>query len=222
MIKETAYSVPEQLYSNCIQDLPNIDFKLTLNQPTGNFFYDPWIIKPEFKNTIWEEVLTTLPSSIGEARLIKLESGNCYFSHSDIDDRYHLTLTGKKSYLIDLDNDKMFSLKTVGKWYTMDASVRHSAANFGDIPRVQLVVRQLLINSNITDVKRFNIILDVTKHDYRYEFDDIISPWLNKGCKAGYINNFSVDKNIVSFDLHNSFIQEFYKLTNNKFNISTI
>jgi hypothetical protein len=220
MIKETSYIVDDDLYQQCIKELPNIDFKLTLNNPTSDFFYDSWEIKSEFKNTVWEKVLNTLPKSIGEARLIKLDPGNCYFSHCDIDDRYHLTLTGKKSYLVNLDDEKMYALKNERTWYTMDASFHHSAVNFGDIPRIQLVVRQLLNKNNIEDFKKVNITLDVNKHDYRYEFDDIISPWLNFGCKKGFINNFNVVKNVVSFDLHSSFVDELYKISNNKFNIT--
>jgi hypothetical protein len=220
MIKETSYVVDTNLYQQCVKELPNIDFKLTLNNPAGDFFYDSWEIKSEFKNTVWEKVLNTLPKNIGEARLIKLDPGNCYFSHCDIDDRYHLTLTGKKSYLVNLDDEKIYALKNERTWYTMDASFHHSAVNFGDIPRIQLVVRQLLNKNNIEDFKKVSITLDVNKHDYRYEFDDIISPWLNFGCKSGFINNFNVVKNIVSFDLHNSFVDELYKISNNKFNIN--
>jgi hypothetical protein len=220
MIKETKYTVPNELYQSCINSLPEIDFKLALNQPTNRFFYDPWEIKTEFKGTVWEQLLNTLPKHIGEARLIKLEPGSCYFSHSDIDDRYHLTLTGKRSYLVDLDNNKMYSLKNEGIWYSMDTSLHHSAVNFGDIPRVQLVVRHLLNNINLPNCIKINITLDVSKHDYRYEFDDVLSPWLNFGCKAGFINNFELNSNTVSFDLQREFIDNLYTLSDNRFNIT--
>jgi hypothetical protein len=104
----------------------------------------------------------------------------------------------------------------------MDTSLHHSAVNFGDIPRVQLVVRQLLTSSDLHNSKRINIVLDITKHDYRYEFDDILSPWLNFGCKAGIINNFDVVDNTIIFDLSETHIDNLYALSNNRFNIITI
>jgi hypothetical protein len=220
MIQETKFLVPADVFQLALNEVPTIDFKLTLNQPTGRFFYEPWQIKPEFKNTIWEKVLDTLPKEIGEARLIKLDPGTCYFGHSDIDDRYHLTLTGKKSYLVDLDKDKLHALKNHGLWYTMNTEPRHSAVNFGDIPRVQLVVRHLLKESEIKHITHVSITLDTAKHDYRYEFDDVLSPWLNRSCKQGVVNNFNVDKHMVSFDMHPAFLQEFNLLTNNRFNVT--
>ena len=60
-------------------DLNN--FKLSFNKPTKSFFYDPWVIKDEFKNTVWERLLEYLPNDIGEARVIVLQPGACYNSH---------------------------------------------------------------------------------------------------------------------------------------------
>jgi hypothetical protein len=220
MIRKTPYSIFKKLLTDSLSSIPAIDYRLSINQPTGDFFYDRWEIKPEFKDTVWEEILNTLPFDKGEARLIKLVPGGCYMSHADIDDRWHLSLTGNQSFLIDLDDQVMHRLDIDGYWYDMNAGKTHTAANFGDIDRVQLVVRHLLTNSNITGVKKVTIALDTAQHDYRYQFDKFISPWLNGGCKQGFVNNFSVDQNIVTFDLHEQFVQELVRISQDKFNIT--
>ena len=203
MIEETKFLVSKNIYDTAVKNIPVIpNGKLTLNEPTGRFFYDPWVIKDEFKDTVWEEVLKTLPNNIGEARLIKLNFGSCYLSHSDIDDRYHLSLIGEKSYLIDLDNDRMYFLENKELWYYMNTEFRHSAANFGSIPRTQLVVRKLLSENNNGHFKKIVITLNSQHDDSRYFFDNEISPILNRSNKIGMIRDFYVNNNVVSFEMH--------------------
>ncbi len=177
-----------------------VKFKTTINQPTGNFFYDPWVIKEEFKDTIYEEVLRSLDIEIGEARFIILKPGSCYHSHCDIDDRFHLNIQGQYSYLIDLDNQKMHLTQPDGIWYNMDAGLRHVAANFGSIDRIQLVVRQLLKRNYLTNPITVNLCPESTLEKSRFVFDDTISPWLNRATKQGIISNFKTDLHQVWFD----------------------
>lgn len=99
--------------------------KTTVNEPSGNFFYDPWRIKKEYQGTVWEKILSTLKFPIGEARIIVLKSGTCYLRHADIDDRYHLNISGDNSYLIDLEKTVMHELKRDGFWYKMHAGILH-------------------------------------------------------------------------------------------------
>jgi hypothetical protein len=202
MIKSIDRSISQKLLEDAVASFPNIDFKFTLNKPTGNFFYDPWEIDPEFKNTVWEDILGSLPGPLGEARLIKLTPGTCYWAHADIDDRWHLSLTNENSYLIDLSTEQMY--KTVpGMWYHMDAGGSHSAANFGETDRIQLVVRQLLTAGTFTDAT--GIIIPIPKIDNaRYLFDKIYSPWLNRENKAGNIRNFAFTDNEVTFTVNSS------------------
>lgn len=214
MIEKTSYTVDLGLLTQATQQLPNIDYKLSINQPTGRFFYDQWEIKPEFKDTIWDRIINTLKEPIGEARLIKMEPGTCYSSHADIDDRYHLNITGERSYLIDLDNNQMHQTSDRGVWYTMNTSRRHTAANFGSIPRIQLVVRHLLCDNKLTDFKRVSIgqkLHDLTQ-DSRYVFDDVLSPWLNYGCKAGFIGNVSATVNSMTFDINSNKVEHLNEL----------
>lgn len=173
--------------------------KTTVNQPTGNFFYDPWVIKPEFENTILDRVLAALPRPVGEARLINLEPGTTYMAHADIDDRWHYTIQSQEGYLIDLSNKQMFLLETDGYWYEMDAGRIHVAANFGSINRLQLVVRKLLINTPITSLVKVTISPNKELYDFRYRFDNVISPWLNFINKKGLMKDFMIKENSVSF-----------------------
>lgn len=173
--------------------------KTTLNQPTGNFFYDPWKIKPEFVGTIWEELLKSLPVEQGEARVIVMSPGSTYVAHADIDNRYHLSLQGERSYLIDLDNDSMHLLEQDGYWYEMDAGKIHVASNFGSYDRVQLVVRKLLVPTTMTDLVSVTIRPRKSQHDYRYKFDNIVSPWLNRANSSKLIKDFSFEGETVKF-----------------------
>lgn len=175
------------------------EIKTSLNQPTGNFFYDPWEMKPEFKNTQWEKLLKSLKVPFGEARVIVMQPGTTYMSHADIDNRWHLNISGEQSYLIDLENLDMHLLKQDGYWYYMDAGRIHVAANYGSIPRVQLVVRELLTETDVTELVQVTIKPASQQHDYRYRFDNEISPWLNRANKKGIIKDFMFEKEIVKF-----------------------
>jgi hypothetical protein len=220
MITKTQYSVPLDLIEKSLEQLPRIDFRVSLNMPTGNFFYDPWEIKPEFKNTIWAEILSALPLIIGEARIIKLEPGTGYFSHADIDDRWHLSLTGVQSYLIDITSQQMHLLKKDGFWYDMDAGKIHTAANFGQIPRYQLVIRKLLINGVTENLKLIRIDPAYDHYDYRYQFDNIVSPWLNYASKNGHISNFKFDNLSVSFNLDEARVPDFKRIITENFKVT--
>jgi hypothetical protein len=218
MISKTPYSVDVNIIDLAINNIPSDEFRLTINSPTGRFFYDPWKLKDEFKNTVWERVYNSLPLTVGEARIIKLESGKNYISHADIDDRYHLNLTGVNCYLIDLDKGELHQTIKDGIWYEMNASVRHSAINFGNRYRYQLVMRKLL-NSNVLkkskNIKIRSLIVDLD--EARYCFDDQISPWLNRANKRGIINNFSYVNNEVSFSINENYITELKDNTSEHF-----
>jgi hypothetical protein len=208
MLNKTPWNVPKDTFDTAILNLPKIDFKFTLNKPTGRFLYDPWVIKEEFKNTVWEDILNTLPVDIGEARLIILTPGTSYSSHADIDDRYHLNLTSTHSYLIDLDNKEMHDIVCDRTWYYMDAGRRHTAANFGYSDRIQLVVRQPLLDNVLADPVLLKLTSTLNPDRSRFVFDDIISPWLNKANKTGKINSFKQDGVSVSFNIERSCIDE--------------
>ncbi len=200
----------------------NLKTALTVNEPTGRFFYEPWDIKTEFKGTAIEKVLQHL-SNIGEARIIALPPGQCYRSHADIDDRYHLNLQGQRSYLVDLDESKMFPTEVDGNWYIMDTGKIHSAVNFGSITRLQLVVRHLLQKNNLKTPIRVVVCQsgDGEKEKSRFIFDDVLSPWLNQANKNNIIDNVSAEtaEQVICFDIEEDLLSRFQKLIPTEFQI---
>ena len=190
MIQSTPFSISKDVLDSAIAALPAIDNREALNYPTGHFFYDPWEIKSEYKGTVWETILNSLDEPLGEARLIKLKQGEAYPSHSDLDDRWHLSLIGNNSFLINLETKEMHETLVDGKWQLMNAGIKHTAANFGSTDRIQLVVRKLLPLVEIIDPVKIRITLIDKTEDRRFLFDDIISPWLNYSFKTGVIKDF--------------------------------
>lgn len=219
MINQIGYSITEPQLKHAIAELPNIDFKLTIiNQPTGDFFYDPWELKKEYVGTIWEEVYNSLPlSNKGEARLINLAPGTCYWAHSDIDDRWHLSLINDQSFLVDVETQQLY-ITEIGKWYTMDAGQIHSAVNFGGRNRIQLVVRELLISTKVNNTVQVSIIVPEV-NNARYLFDQIFSKWLNRANKAGVLKNFTADKKLVQFMCASDYLQSLLELPHNDFKV---
>lgn len=201
MLVKTPYIAPISVSDEVFQK-----GKHDLTQPTGDFFYDPWKLKPEFENTYWENIWKSLPGEKGQARIIVLESPSCYTQHADIDDRYHLNLYGDKDYLIDLDNQHMHKLEKDGIWYEMDAGRLHTAISIGKHFRMQLVVRKLLKRNALEDPVK--AIITVGGPEPRYHFDNYLSPWLNRAAKQGIINRFEQNNNSVQFDIENNYVNE--------------
>jgi len=222
MFNTTDYQITKLQLEEAQLAIPNIEFRLPINQPTGNFFYDPWVIKDEFKNTIWEDILNTITEAKGEARIIKLDPGTCYRSHADIDDRWHLSLKGEKSFIIDLENENMQPTMQDATWHMIDTSIRHSAVNFGHVPRMQLVVRQLLTRNVLKTPKHISITLKTIVDDRRFIFDDIVSPWLNKMNKAGRITDFQYEEFEVKLTIEESEIENLKSLIASHFNVTIL
>lgn len=220
MITQLEYQVPKEVFQNLKNEIPEFEHRIDLNYPSGNFFYDKWEVSDRFKNTIWEKVLSALPFEIGEARLMKLEPSNAYYGHADIDDRYHLNITGQRSFLVDLDNNILHPVDNNGHWYEMDAGRRHSAVNFGNETRIQLVVRKLLQKNNLTNPVKVKISLEKMRHDYRYVFDDVYSPRINRLIKEGIVNEFSLKDEQVYFSIEESFLNELIDLTPEGFKVT--
>lgn len=220
MIIETAYVLDPKFIELAQQGLKEFEGKTALNQPTGDFFYDPWILKEQFKDTVWNDILSVLKVDYGEARIIILEPGESYMAHADIDDRFHLNLQGNNSFLIDISDQKMYPTITDSRWYEMDAGKIHAATNYGEIPRAQLVVRKLLTKNKLQKPIHVSIASAQELFDYRYKFDNNISPWLNRMNKLKKINNFKFNKEIVEFDTEEESIFDLVKFDKNVFAIT--
>ena len=99
-----------------------------------------------------------------------------------------------------------------GCWYDMDASKRHTAANFGNDARIQLVVRHLLPIVNLQDPVTISIEDNPEEEESRYIFDDVLSPRLNILSKEKLISNVSATANSLTFDIERSASQQLIDL----------
>jgi hypothetical protein len=220
MLTPTNYTVDPSLFQEACSQLPNGGMKTPINEPTGNFFYDPWVLKNEYKGTIWETLYNSLPVTKGEARIIILDPGQSYTAHSDIDDRYHLNILGDESFLIDLMREQMHKLNQDGIWYDMDAGFLHTAANFGRRARIQLVIRKLLKKNKLVNPIEVALTTTMTNVDHaRYLFDNTISIWLNEANKLGYITNFSYSSPFVKFDIEQDKLDSLKHILPNEFKL---
>jgi hypothetical protein len=223
MITATEYTSSLIQIKQAVDTVSNFDFRTTINQPTGNFFYDPWEVKDDFKDTVWGELLTSLHEPVGEARVIVLKPQMSYHIHSDIDDRFHLNINGENCYLIDFDSSKLYNLETNGIWYYMDAGRLHTASNFGRYDRIQLVVRKLLQRNNLKNPTTVRIFSNIpTLDDSRFIFDNTVSPWLNKANKQGIINNFNYTPTCVKFDIEKNYIGKLKDILSDNFRIEEL
>jgi len=219
MIEPTDINVPTGLIENASSFINEMkDSKTSLNRPVGDFFYDKWIIKEEFKNTVWESILNFFPEDIGEARIINLASGNCYLQHADIDDRYHLNIIGENSYFIDVDNQEIHKIKNDGIIYKMDTGRIHSAINLDCNDRYQLVVRKRLTQSPLA--KSDTVTIRPIHEKARFIFDNKISPLLNKLNKLNALANFKIISDGVEFDLENDSLHELGNLDPKEFSLA--
>jgi hypothetical protein len=221
MITKQMWICPEGLIEQALKEHPVTGEGTVLNEPTGNFFYDTWKIKDLYKDTIWQRVLDTMPMSIGQARIIKMEPGDSYMAHADIDNRWHLNLTGEQAYLIDLDNRVMHECVRDNHWAYMDASRIHAATNYGSVSRLQLVVRELLRRSRQpVDLISISMEAAYEQPDFRYKFDKIFSPFLNRANQQYKLADFAHTTFSVNFKLERELLEEFKQLVNADFKIT--
>lgn len=172
--------------------------RCAINKPTGNKLYDPYELCDEWRGTEFEKLIDELPVVVSEIRLMKLEPGDVYRSHADIDDRVHLNLqSNEQCYLIDLDNRNMYPVTKDNELYIMNGSYLHTAVNFGSTPRIQLVMRIPLVKYNDPNFKSVTLEFVNPPHNLRYIVDQYISPWLNRYVKykmLGYFDEVSPTK----------------------------
>jgi len=206
-------------YTVSIDDMPLLEKgKHDLTVPSGDFFYDPWVLLEEYKNTVWESILNSLPIDTGQARIIVMESPSCYTQHADIDDRYHLNLSGDQDYLIDLDNQQMHKLVKDGVWYEMDAGRLHTAISVGEHTRMQLVVRKLLTRNVLNN--SVSVKITAVGSNPRYSFDNTMSVWLNRASKNKTISNFKQSEASIYLDVEHSSLEELKSIVPKEFKLN--
>jgi hypothetical protein len=167
----------------------DFDKTLNLNAPTGEFFNDPWTTLDQYKDTPLGKVLDSL-ENIGQARLLKLQSGESYTAHTDPDDRIHLPIiTNEYSFLVDITNNHLYHLPANGNLWYMDTSRTHVAANWGPRPRIHLNIRVLLprINDNHPKLR-----VKVVDGDFDWKQDSYIEimGFINQQVKASNVTGF--------------------------------
>jgi hypothetical protein len=102
----------------------------------------------------------------------------------------------------------------------MNAGKIHTAANFGEIDRVQLVVRKLLTKGDLKNSQTVLIQKSKDIPNFRYVFDDVVSPWLNKMDKEGKLNNFQMlSDDRVSFTIDKDHIADLISICPAEFKI---
>lgn len=222
MINITTWQCPPTLIEKALQEWPIELSRVTLNTKTGDTFYDEWELKDEYKESAWAELLSTLPCKIGEARVISLLPGQSYRAHADVDNRWHLNLTGNHSYLIDLTAQKLYQQQRDSHWQYMLADRIHTGSNFGNITRMQLVVRQPLQHSNFKKLIPVEISPAYSQIDYRYQFDSQISPWLNQKNQEGTMDDFRYSGELVSFSIANCVKRELDAIDRTRFTIKYV
>jgi len=158
--------------------------RLALNSTSGNLFSGPYHILPQFLGTPLGDVLSAL-GPIGEARLLKLESGEGYTAHSDPDDRIHLAIvTHPHAYLQDLDDECMYHIPADGSVWVMDSGKTHVAANFGGRTRIHLNIR-VLLPAFISPGYKFTF--KGGDFDWKQELHISFMQYLNRAIKNGTV-----------------------------------
>ncbi len=225
MITRTNIQVDIQLSEiiDALDNLPKNDYRYILNEPSGHYMYDGWRIKKEFENSVWDKLLSTLPGIIGQARIIIMQPGQCYQSHADIDNRWHLNLTGEDCFFADLDNCKMFKIEQDWYWYDFDASPRHTAVNCGRFARAQLVVRKPIVKNKIIDPVRIEIKSLLNDDSSRYYGENKITPWFNKSLLKGIVSDIDTpDVGIIHVTIERHILNELLNLIPQGFIVNQI
>jgi hypothetical protein len=155
-----------------------------LNSTDGNLLSGEYQIKDELKGTPLGDLLESL-GDIGEARLLKLESGETYTAHTDPDDRLHLVIeTNPYCYIINLDDQQMYHFPVDGKLILMDTGVTHVAVNFGGRPRIHLNIRLKLPKYHSPG---FLIKVLGGDYDWKQELYIKMMGFLNRSIKQGTV-----------------------------------
>lgn len=202
MLRLLSGKFPIQPIIDQVNALGNFGKRLDLNQISGKFFNDPWLIKDQFKDTPLGNVLDSL-GQIGQARLLCLDSAESYTAHSDPDDRIHLAvITNPYSFLVDVDDKKLYHLPADGSLWHMNTGKTHVAANWGGRSRIHLNIRVLLpkFDSNKSGMR-----IKVTEGDYDWKqlaYTPLMS-LINKLIKSGYVGGFeAVSEREVLINTH--------------------
>jgi hypothetical protein len=178
-----------------VNNIGHFEKSLVLNQTSGKLLNGPYTVKEEYQQTPLGDLLDSI-KNIGEARLLRLKSGETYTAHSDPDDRIHLAITTNPyAYLIDLDNGLTMHLPVDGQLWSMDTGVTHVAANFGGRDRIHLNIRVLL---PAFQSPGYSLSISGGDFDWKQEAYITVMSFFNKAIKEKKITGFEkVDERTV-------------------------
>jgi hypothetical protein len=117
-----------------------------------------------------------------------------------------MTLFGNNSYLIDIEKNNLFPTLVDNTVWFLETSTKHTAANFGTVPRVQLVIRKLLNKNSLRHPVPVHLHLQSEdkhfKNATRYNFDVMVQSFINTGInKNKTIDQFKGDLATASSDV---------------------
>ena len=180
---------------------------LVLNETDGKLLNGPYTVKSEFKDTPIGDLLNSI-GKIGEARLLKLKSGETYTAHCDPDDRIHLAIvTNPHAYVIDLDRGLTFHMEADGQLWLMDTGVTHVAANFGGRERIHLNIRVPLPEFVAPG---YSLRVDGGDYDWKQETYITLMKFFNHAIKEKQITGFEkVDEREVLLNCDPAILKPF-------------
>ena len=191
---------------------------ISIHTHTDDFYYGERHLLPQYKNTELERLWNTLDRP-GECQVMVMDSGRCYRSHCDVDNRWQFALSSDESFIVDIENQHLWPTRADGRLYYLNTTFPHSAANFSYSPRFQLIFRQRLQrNCLINPVKIWmhHASSDTEhKNHSRYCWDKRVQSWLNCNinqthtvdCFEGDIGSATSDIAIM-FDVEASVVPE--------------
>ncbi len=181
---------------------PNSEWALAVNHSpdnTDNMFHsganinvnDPFVLNDEFIGTPVGEALEVL-GPIGSAHFRKLQKGECYGAHTDVDNRLHLAVvTTPHAKLVNFESNTMHHVPADGRWYMMDTSIPHDGINFSFEPRIHLHVNVLLpVASGPGAYLDIDPLEDPSKEKFQ--------PWIGQ-MFLGFLNKSLVNGNLTGW-----------------------
>ena len=101
------------------------------------------VVNQEFRGTVIEELLHSLPFQFGRTRLVRMAPKACLSIHWDTCKRYHYAIeTNPSCFLVEVHDTQgtFHHIPADGYVYEMDARMTHTAMNASKKPRIHLVI----------------------------------------------------------------------------------
>jgi len=98
-------------------------------------------ILPRFKESIFEELIESIPTKVCRARIMILKAGTAHQIHVDDYPRIHVPIiTHSECAFLFPDDDYMKHMSANGNVYWANVTKRHTFVNWGNQPRIHLLM----------------------------------------------------------------------------------